>query len=290
MFKVEKSTSRWPTISVVTPSYNQGNYLERTMLSVLNQNYPKLEYVVIDGGSSDGSKKIIQKYASKLKYWQSKRDGGQSDAINQGFAHTFGDVMCWINSDDILMPGALRMVGSIFANLKDVEWINSLPTTITPDNFINYVALKPWYVRSFLQRGWYIRKLLGFVMQEGTFWRRSLWEKAGGYIKDVPYSMDWELWKRFAQHSDLVLVNAVLAAYRLNPERKNNDEHKNYYQEIGMDYPDLISLPIKYAWRKTANIAHALQIPKLISYDESSSSWYFRRSRGQISCFKLLGQ
>ncbi len=259
------------------------------MLSVLNQDYPKLEYVVIDGGSTDGSKKIIQKYSSKLKYWQSKRDGGQSDAINQGFAHTTGEIMCWLNSDDVLMPGALRMVASIFASLADVNWINSLPATITPDNFINYVALKPWYVRSLLLRGWYIRKLLGFVMQEGTFWRRSLWNQSGARVKNVLYSMDWELWKRFAQQTDLVLVNAVLAAYRLNPERKNNDKHIKYYQEIGMDYPEILSLPIKYLWRKTANLAHALQIPKIISYDESSLSWYFRRSRGQISHLKLLG-
>jgi glycosyltransferase involved in cell wall biosynthesis len=280
--------SRWPKISIVTPSYNQGVFLERTIESVLGQNYPNLEYVIIDGGSTDQSVKIIKKYAKKLHYWQSKKDKGQSDAINTGFAHTTGEIMYWINSDDVMMPGSLRLVASIFKKNKKVNWLTALPATITVDDYINYVAQPPWYVRTFLQRGWYIQSLFGFVMQEGTFWRRSLWNKAGKKVEDVPYSMDWLLWRKFAEFDQLVVVKSLLAAYRLNPNRKNNDEHSKYYREIGVEVPQILSMLVKFCWRKVANGAHLLKIPAMVWYSEKDQTWLCRSGSGQVKTFQLL--
>src|SRR5579862_6186863 len=100
----------WPKITVVTPSFRQAQFLETTILSVLGQCYPNLEYIIMDGGSDDGSVAIIESYASQLAYWQSKRDAGQADAINQGFARATGDILCWLNSDDFFLPGTLRTI------------------------------------------------------------------------------------------------------------------------------------------------------------------------------------
>lgn len=278
----------YPKISIVTPSYNQGEFLEQTILSVLNQKYPNLEYVVIDGGSTDSSVDIIKKYSKQLTYWHSKPDNGQSDAINTGFSKTTGEIMFWINSDDVLMPGSLHLVASIFKKNKQIKWLSALPTTITVDGFINYSANPPFYFRPFIERGFYIRSFCGFIMQEGTFWRRSLWKKTGGYVKEVPYSMDWDLWRRFAAHSELVLVKAVLAGYRLNPNRKNNDEHEKYYNEIGMNYPSFLTLPFKYLWKKIAVAAHLLHVPSLVFYDEGSAKWKYRDLVGKVHSFKVL--
>jgi glycosyltransferase involved in cell wall biosynthesis len=282
------SKSDYPKISVVTPSYNQGEYLEKTMLSVLDQEYPNLEYIVIDGGSTDKSLKIIKKYSSKLHYWQSKKDKGQSDAINQGFNRSSGEIMLWINSDDVLLPGSLYFIASVFSAFPEIRWLTSLPATISPDGFFNFVASPPWYVRSLIQKGLYTRKYCGFIMQEGTFWRRSLWEETGSALKDVPYTMDWDLWKRFADKDELILAKVLLAGYRLNPNRKNNDEHSKYYEEIGDMVPEKLLLPVKFLWRKIAGAAHILKVPALVFFDESTSAWVFRNKRGVIRQFQIL--
>lgn len=113
----------YPKISIITPSFNQGKFLEGTILSVLNQNYPNLEYIIMDGGSTDNSIEIIKKYVDKLTYWQSKPDDGQSAAINEGFRHATGEIFCWLNSDDQYTEGALKIVGEYFTNHPECQWL-----------------------------------------------------------------------------------------------------------------------------------------------------------------------
>lgn len=269
---------QFPKISIVTPSFNQGKFLERTILSILNQNYPNLEYVIIDGGSTDGSQKIIKKYQKQLYYWESKLDRGQSHAVNKGFSKTNGEIMAWLNSDDILSPGALHLVASIFKKLDEVSWLTSLPSTINDQDYQLYLAPPPLYVRNFIKQGWYTRKFMGFIIQEGTFWRRSLWDKAGGKLKEVSYSMDLKLWQSFAEHEQLYCVHACLASYRLNYDRKNNDSHRNYYQEINSLTPKKVNLVGKIVWRQIAKIAHHAKLSPAIYYDQEKLKWYFRKN------------
>ncbi len=277
-----------PKISIVTPSYNQGEFIEETIQSVLNQDYPNFEYLIIDGGSSDQSLEIIKKYQKKIDYFESKKDRGQSHAINKGFAQTNGEIMAWINSDDIIKPGTFKLVASIFAKFPEIDWLTSLPSTINETGHLIYLARKPLYIRSLIKKGLYTRKLLGFIMQEGTFWRRSLWEKTGGKLDEVPYSMDMKLWQKFAQHSQLYCVDACLASYRLNPNRKNNDQHRKYYAEINDKTPIVLATIIKVIWRQITKLVHLCKLSPSIYFNQEKNIWFFRKNLFNVKSFKLL--
>jgi glycosyltransferase involved in cell wall biosynthesis len=201
----------YPKISIVTPSFNQAQFLEETISSVLEQNYPNLEYIIIDGGSTDGSVEIIKKYEKYLSYWVSEPDGGHGNALNKGFSKTSGEIMAWLNSDDKYFPGALFDVAEIFQSFNDVNWITGKTCE--------------WNEKGELTSETYVYKnvydfLIGhykWIQQESTFWRRGLWEKAGGYINaDYQLMVDGELWTRFFRFDDLWHVNRKLGGYRLH--------------------------------------------------------------------------
>jgi glycosyltransferase involved in cell wall biosynthesis len=290
-----KRRSELPKISIVTPSFNQGHFLEQTIQSILSQGYPNLEYVIIDGGSRDNSVKIIKKYSSKLKYWVSKPDGGQAQAINSGFSHTSGQIMTWLNSDDILLPGTLKLVANIFTQLPEVNWLSGTPQTITQHGYIQHLGLRPVYLQKLIQAGWYHGRGLGFIMQEGTFWRRSLWKKSGGKVKNLHYGMDFDLWERFAELSPLIPVHVPLAAFRLNPERKSKAIDK-YYQEIGMHLPE-ITAPLSKIARLSLQIPRKFRLTQQIRYDLPTETWQFyppfidRLLHGeQVRTFSMLAE
>jgi len=210
----ERGAKVWPRISLVTPVFNSARYIEQTIQSVLAQNYPSLEYFIIDGGSTDGTLDIIRKYESQISGWISEPDSGMYDALNKGFARTTGEVMGWISATDMLQVGGLSVVGSVFRDLPEVEWITGRPTHFNEEGQVYNVDPVPRWTR--------IRYLAGFnryIQQESTFWRRSLWEKAGGYVDaSGRYGIvaDFELWVRFFRHAKLFPVDALIGGYRMD--------------------------------------------------------------------------
>jgi len=204
-----------PTISIVTPSFQQGHFLERTLYSVLNQNYPALEYVVQDGGSRDDTVNILRHYQHSLTHWASESDGGQGDALNRGFAHTSGEIMAYLNSDDLLLPGALAYVARYFQTHPSVDVLYSHRMMIDDkDGHIGSMLL-PRHDDVELT-------LLDFVPQETLFWRRSVWEAAGGRIDaDLRFAVDWDLLLRMREAgAKMVRVPRFLGAFRVHDEQK----------------------------------------------------------------------
>lgn len=206
--------ARWPKISLVTAVFNSAHYLEATIRSVLNQEYPNLEYVIIDGGSTDGTVDIIRKYEAHLHAWVSEPDRGMYDALNKGFAHTTGEIMGWINASDFLHIGGLRVVGGVFTTFPDVEWITGRPTILNEDGMtVGVLSLKRW------SRFRFLAGANRYIQQESTLWRRSLWERSGGRIEDswgIP--SDFGLWVQFFRYASLYTVDALIGGYRLHAD------------------------------------------------------------------------
>jgi glycosyltransferase involved in cell wall biosynthesis len=219
--KLTKTAGRQdlPKISLVTPSYNQGRYLEECIDSVLSQGYPNLEYIIMDGGSTDNSVAIIKKYEKYLTYWQSQPDGGQYAAVNEGFRKTTGGIMTWLNSDDKYHRNAFLMVAAVFMNRHDVEWITGRSNTFDEEGAQSWICE---YAKLY-SRLKYLKKEYSnpWIQQEGTFWRRSLWETSGASLEtDLEYAGDIELWARFFRFARLYSIDALLAGYRFQPSSK----------------------------------------------------------------------
>ncbi len=234
----ERDLNHLPTISLVTPSFNQAQFLEETIRSVLDQNYPRLEYVIIDGGSKDGSAELIRKYQDRVAYWVSEPDGGMYDAINKGFAHTQGEVMGWINSDDRLMPWALHTIGELFARFPRTEWVASLfPAALAEDGRPMNLRPVEGYSRQAFLRGAYLPGGNWFaefhLQQEGTFWRRSLWDRCGGRLDStLKHAGDFDLWARFfAAGAELHGVPLPLGGFRFHNQQKTALLMEEYFQE-----------------------------------------------------------
>lgn len=204
-----------PKISIVTPSYNQARYIEETILSVINQDYPNFEYIIIDGGSTDGSVEIIRKYSTRLAFWVSEKDNGFADAINKGFRKATGDILFWINSDDLLMNEALKIVGRYFARFSKAQ-------VIFGDRWIiDENSRKIRDVRfHFYHCGFF--KNYRNIAQEATFWRRDIFELVGGLDESLQYAIDLDLWCRFSKISTLHYLPFHLGAFRQQPGSKTS--------------------------------------------------------------------
>lgn len=232
-------TQEHPKITVVTPNYNQFQFLETTILSVLDQHYPNLEYIIIDGGSTDGSVDIIQKYEHKLAYWVSESDNGMYDAINKGFLKSTGDVMCWLNSDDVLLEGSLHYIGKVFSTCPYVAWLQGTPSLINEEGVLTFKRTPEYSKFHFYLKAY--ETDLSFIAQESSFWSRSLWEKLNGEIS-LNYSLasDFDLWMRFFEVETLYCTHEQLAAFRKREGQKSGDMDL-YLKEAEMSLRDNFS-------------------------------------------------
>ena len=236
----------WPLISIVTPSYNQGEYLEATLRSILLQGYPNLEYIVMDGGSTDGSLAIIRKYEPWLAHWESGPDGGQYAAVQKGFERSTGQIMAWLNSDDMYFPWAVRMAAEAFIHLPHVRWLSSrmLCTMNTRTGLFGMYPSAGYTRRSFFLQDF--RKRTVVIQQESTFWKRDLWEQAGARLEGaLRYAGDFELWTRFWQLENLAVAAFPLGIFRFHENQKTSDLVA-YYEDARMvlkRYPRPLPIP-----------------------------------------------
>jgi ADP-heptose:LPS heptosyltransferase/glycosyltransferase involved in cell wall biosynthesis len=219
--KARLADSKLPQLAIVTPSYGQDRFIESTMLSILNQNYPRLRYVVQDGGSKDRSAAIIARYAKRLHYWESVRDKGQADAVRKGFLHlesSLGpdDIMAWLNSDDLIAPRALRYVAEYFATHPEVDVIYGHRIIIdTEDRDVGRWVM-PRHDAPSLE--W-----IDYIPQETMFWRKSAWDKAGGIDPSFQFALDWDLLARFHRAGCVIKrVPYFLGCFRVHAEQKTS--------------------------------------------------------------------
>jgi glycosyltransferase involved in cell wall biosynthesis len=244
----------WPRVSIVTPSYNQGQFIEETIRSVLLQGYPDLEYIIIDGGSTDGSVDIIRKYEPWLAYWVSEPDQGQYHALNKGFQKTTGEIMGWLNSDDMLHPRALFIVAGAFATFPEVQWVTGMPTILDSMGKTIKIGRLPRWSRYLYVIGGY-----QWIQQESTFWHRSLWNKAGGYIdQSLKFAGDLELWVRFFRYAKLYTVNALIGGYRVHGSNRARLNLQDYIREA----ESILDKEREFLWKPIRILAS--QCPKFV--------------------------
>lgn len=211
-----------PTISVITPSYNQAQFIRATIDSILSQDYPDLDYWVIDGGSTDGTVEILKSYGDKIQ-WVSEKDKGQTDAINKGLSRAKGEVLAYLNSDDVYLPGTLKRVGEYYAN-TGADWITGDCTVIDVEG-------KPisgnWLIAGYKRflMAIYSPTLLriadSMLPQPSTFWSRKAWEKVGKFNESYRYVMDYDYWLRMSQYFKPHDLGVALSGFRSQPDSKS---------------------------------------------------------------------
>ncbi|NOH00686.1 MAG: glycosyltransferase [Chloroflexi bacterium] len=220
-------------VSIITPSYNQAKYLEQTILSVLNQDYPRIEYLVMDGASTDGSVEIIKKYVvesgglppgRKIDFWESAKDNGQADAINKGFARATGEIIAWLNSDDYYLPGTVRAAVKVFEENPDVVLVygNMLAVDENGETF-NTLTYKQLTLEDLL--------CFQIIGQPAVFMRRSALQKTSGLNPAFHYLLDHLLWIQIARHGRMLHVDQTWSAARYHAEAKNRAKAAEFGRE-----------------------------------------------------------
>jgi glycosyltransferase involved in cell wall biosynthesis len=223
---LQKKNMNWPKISIVTPTFNQGAFIEQTIKSVINQKYPNLEYIIMDGGSTDGTVEIIKRYAKHLTHWESAADKGQSDAINKGFARATGDILAWINSDDVYFPGALNKIAEAFKQQPDAAIYAGGLALGNTTGIIKKCTIPPRLIKYFFNQG-----LLG-IGQPSSFFNTKTYRQIRGVDIDIYMRMDGDLMFRLLQHNpEAITIPDILSFFRLQPQSKSTVSVDRYREE-----------------------------------------------------------
>jgi len=240
---------KWPKISIVTPSYNQGLYLEQTILSVIRQDYPNLEYIIIDGGSTDNSVEIIKKYDKHFKYWISEKDSGQADAINKGIKYASGEIFNWINSDDYLIDDSLLRIAEYFEENDNIDVLCGQEFRIDKNG--NTLFTHPGStIHEHLEDTLYA----AHNVQPNTFFRLSVIRKLGGINNNYNYLMDAEIWAKYLMafgQNNVLKVPDVFACFRIHEDSKTSTKYNDFMNERAI---------------LTFSIAKHLNVPKYLNY------------------------
>ncbi|MEB3280986.1 MAG: glycosyltransferase family 2 protein [Lyngbya sp.] len=242
LFESQADISNWPKISIVTTNYNYGRFIEETIRSVLLQGYPNLEYIIMDGGSTDESVDIIKKYEPWLTYWVSEPDFGQPHGINKGFKRATGDIVAFLNSDDLYQPNALRTVGKIFAQQTETKWIGSSCQVINDEG-------KNQYIAPVSQNRSKVSWVGGiWFPQPSVFWRRSIMDEVGLLDESLNYCFDQEYWARLVCAGyQPVILNQPLGTHRDHPVSKTggNNNFKIVLEHLQVAHRYMTSLTQK---------------------------------------------
>jgi hypothetical protein len=244
-----------PRISIITPSYNQGHFIEETIRSVLSQNYPNLEYIIIDGGSTDNTVEIIKKYESSITYWMSEPDRGQTHAINKGLERATGKILAYLNSDDYYLPGTLHAVAEYFVNHPEIDllhgrcsYVNTegkpigeqFATIHTFDEIIDLWGVW-WHGRQFVQ--------------PEVFWTKRIGDRVGLFNESLYFVMDYEYWCRILLAGGKVgSVDRSLTCFRFTDTQKSNQSEKVAEELLQVVQPWLWSLSTPISWQKRLSL------------------------------------
>lgn len=218
----------YPKISIITPTYNQADFIEETILSVINQNYPNLEYIILDAGSTDGTLEIIKRYEHKISKWISEKDNGLYDAVYKGFEMATGEILAWINSDDTYLPNSFFTAAEIFNSFKDVKWIQGANSHSDEKGRIVSMYPSRYWTRFDLAVG-----SKNNIQQESTFFRSELWTTSGKPLdRNSQLAGDYGLWLNFFKHSDLHITAAPLGCFRMrSSNQKSYSLRAEYFAE-----------------------------------------------------------
>jgi glycosyltransferase involved in cell wall biosynthesis len=237
----------WPRISIVTPSLNQGQYIEDTIQSVLGQNYPNLEYIILDGGSTDHSIDIIRKYQDHLAYWHTQTDHGQAEAINRGFSLAQGEIYGWLNSDDMYLPGTLLYVALQFRSLESCFDGILFGNSVNLDETDNRV----WGSQVHLHHASSDIALFDFVIQPSSFWTQTIWQNIGPLAVEMKYAFDWDWFIRAkSKQVKFEASTRYLSVNRIHPRHKTATGGEERLREIENIYRRYQSEPLAnvYHW------------------------------------------
>jgi len=268
-------------ISIITPCFNAEETIEQTILSIINSKTVNTEYIVIDGGSTDNTINIIKKYKNDIDIFISEQDKGMYHAISKGIDLSSGEIIGWLNADDIYMPWTLQTIEKIFQKFPDVKWLTGLPGFCNQDGL--YTGLRSSasaYIKSLIVKGWYQNGLLGHIQQESTFWKRELYYETEGLDLNLKYAADFKLWTSFAKEAYLYQIDIPLAAFRKGDGQQISIKFQSEYSKevSSVEKINFLTKLIKKLNQRSLILNALFQFfifgnSKVIGYSQPSNEW-----------------